>query len=111
MYEINVKIRHDCPYISIANLFDTPVYSYCSDLFDLMVIPKRISTEEADKIASYIIDKTSLEITTGGENSTTSYVYFRCMCNVETAISPRIQQHGGLVEHPIIHKDGWECSF
>lgn len=108
MYEIKVRIQHDCPYLNISKLFDFPIYTYCSDLYDLIVIPKNINSDESEKISSYVVDKDSLEINQGGENTNTTYVYFRCMCNTETSISPRIQQHGGLVEHPIIYENGWE---
>ncbi|MCH8908514.1 MAG: helix-turn-helix domain-containing protein [Candidatus Heimdallarchaeota archaeon] len=108
MYEIKIKIKHDCPYLKISSIFDFPVYLYCSELYDLMIIPKQISQIEMDKISSYVVDKDSLEFNIGRENISTTYVYFRCMCNSETSVSPNIQKYGGMVEHPVVYEDGWE---
>lgn len=108
MYQVKLKINHKCSYLDIANLFNLEVLGYCSEIYDLMVIPKRISPKEIEKIRALITDKDSLEANIGGENANSSFVYFKCMCSSSSIFCTRIQKNGGLVEHPVVYRDGYE---
>ncbi len=108
MFEIKMKLRHPCPYLELANIFDLNLYLYCSDFFDLLIIPKLISDEEMEIVKSKVKKPDTVEITVGGEDGNTTYIHFECMCDLEKSVSPNIQRLGGLLELPVLYKDGWE---
>ncbi|MCH8907190.1 MAG: hypothetical protein IH840_08885, partial [Candidatus Heimdallarchaeota archaeon] len=109
MYQIKLKMNHKCVYLDIGNLFKPDeVLGYCSKFYDLMVIPRRITKVEIEIIRSLISDKDSLEVKSGGEYVNSSFVYFKCMCSTSSLFCTRIQKNGGLVEHPVVYKNGYE---
>ncbi len=108
MFEIKMKLRHTCPYLELANIFDLHLYLYCSDFFDLLIIPKLISDEEMEIVKSKVKKPDTVEITLGGEDGNTTYIHFECMCDLEKSVSPNIQRLGGLLELPVLYKNGWE---
>ncbi|MDH5403825.1 MAG: helix-turn-helix domain-containing protein [Candidatus Heimdallarchaeota archaeon] len=108
MYEIKLKIKHECPYLDLASYFDINLYLYCSDFFDLLIIPKSLDNDEIKQVMSIIKNKESIEITKGGLNGNTTYIHFECMCDPIESVSPNIQKLGGLLELPVLYKNGWE---
>jgi len=108
MYEISLKYQHNCEYTQISELFDGECYSYCSDYYDLMIIPQTLSESDVEQIKPHIIDLDSLEIIQSSDNNATTFLYFKCMCNLSSSISPKLQQRGGIVEQPVRYANGWE---
>lgn len=108
MYEIVLRVQHDCPYSRIANLFDVPIYEICSDLYDLLIIPQNIDDDTLSIIRKEIRDPESLEIYFPDNNKQLIYLYFTCMCNWDINIVPTVERLGGIIQYPIRYEDGYE---
>ena len=104
MFEITLKLRHECPYLRMAELFEIPTYSFCSEIYDLFIIPRKISEDELELVKTQISDLDSLEILSAGDFTESTYLYFKCMCRTDISISPKIQNHGGIVQEPLLMK-------
>lgn len=112
--EIRFKARHSCPFLEFAKTFDREVYGYCSREFDLILILGEVDDEHVALGHKFFPNFDAWQITKVGKDSKMTYLRFPCECEdyyrgaPEGSITTQIEKAGGMLNYPIIYKDGWE---
>ncbi|MHA2501944.1 MAG: helix-turn-helix domain-containing protein [Candidatus Kariarchaeaceae archaeon] len=106
-YEIRIKAQHDCPFLEFANMFSSPVHSYCSREFDIVEIGAKVDESQREMLERLFPADTNWQIF---ETGSTSYVMMNCKCEglYEKSITTLVQQAGGIQEYPIRYHQGFE---
>jgi len=114
VFELFVKVQHDCVFLDFAQIFDgKKVSGYCNREFDVLQVP-RIMDEDSlrEDVLQYFPEATNIKITATGEDAVISHIIMDCTCDTvykhDQSITGKIQRHGGIIDYPILYENDFE---
>lgn len=107
LFEVVIKVTHDCPLCNISKKFQTlKMFSWCNRENDVVEIIVTEPEEHAAVIKEASKIKGIIEVSSDRQN-----IYFitsKCFCLSENSVIRRIDEFNLLQVPPIIYDKGWE---
>lgn len=107
MFELTLKLHHDCSYLKFSELFGKKqMFAYCSRMNDILIIPEEISEEKLALGKRLFTNSESWKIKRTGK---LSIIIMDCYCSIQSAsITVQVQKLGGMPIYPVKYENNWE---
>ena len=108
--ELKIRFKHECPFMNLANLFEeVTLFSYCSRLYDVIRLPKRITPAQMRKASEFFPNVSEWRLS-AGDYSQQQNITMPCKCGqiFYHTIADIIREGGGLPIYPVWYTGGCE---
>ena len=108
--ELKIRFQHTCPFLKLSELFDEgTLFSYCSRLYDVIRLPKRITPAQMRKANEFFPNVSEWRLS-AGDYSQQQNITMPCKCGqiFYHTIADIIREGGGLPIYPVWYTGGWE---
>jgi hypothetical protein len=107
LFEVVLKITHDCPWANLSRRHPSmKMFFWCNEEHDFIEVTE---ISRGDR-ASLIEDLSKLEdiVERSSDRDKLQYIVKRCHCNEQSTVSSHIDAFDLLQIPPIIYSEGWE---